>query len=118
MSLAEELSFLLTNRIPRRSATLFMGWLSAIEQRWLSSTAIGLWKMFSDLDLSEAKKSHFTSVQDCFTRELKEGARPIDAGSRDTGQSLRRHRRRLRNRPWWNGGSGQGLSVHPARSAR
>ncbi len=78
MSLAEELSFLLTNRIPRRSATLFMGWLSAIEQRWLSSAAIGLWKMFSDLDLSEAKKSHFTSVQDCFTRELKEGARPID----------------------------------------
>jgi phosphatidylserine decarboxylase len=78
MSLAEELSFLLTNRIPRRSATLFMGWLSGIEQRWLSSAAIGLWKTFSDLDLSEAKKSHFTSVQDCFTRELKEGARSID----------------------------------------
>ena len=42
------------------------------------SAAIGLWKTFSDLDLSEAKKSHFTSVQDCFTRELKEGARSID----------------------------------------
>ena len=35
--------------------------------------------MFSDLDLSDAKKSQFTSLQDCFTRELKEGARPIAA---------------------------------------
>ena len=35
-------------------------------------------RLFSDLDLSEAKKSQFTSLQDCFTRELKDGARPID----------------------------------------
>ena len=33
---------------------------------------------FSDLDLSEAKKTHFKSLHDCFTRELKAGARPID----------------------------------------
>jgi phosphatidylserine decarboxylase len=73
----EQLSFLLTNRIPRRWLTLFMGWLSPIEQPLLSATAIGLWKAFSDLDLGEAKKSHFTSIQDCFTRELREGARPV-----------------------------------------
>jgi phosphatidylserine decarboxylase len=34
--------------------------------------------MFSDLDLSEAKQKRFKSVHDCFTRELKEGARPVD----------------------------------------
>jgi phosphatidylserine decarboxylase len=77
MNLGESLGFLLTNRIPRRSLTLFMGWLSPIEQPLVRSTALGLWKTFSDLDLSDAKKSDFRSVQDCFTRELKEGARPI-----------------------------------------
>jgi phosphatidylserine decarboxylase len=77
MNLSESLSFLLTNRIPRRSLTLFMGWLSPIEQPMVRATALGLWKTFSDLDLSDAKKAEFTSVQDCFTRELKEGARPV-----------------------------------------
>jgi phosphatidylserine decarboxylase len=31
------------------------------------------------LDLSEARTDRFKSLHDCFTRELKEGARPIDA---------------------------------------
>ena len=77
MSLAEDLSFLLTNRVPRRALTRFMGWLSPIEQPLVSSAALGLWKTFSDLDLSDAKKQDFRSVQDCFTRELKDGARPV-----------------------------------------
>jgi phosphatidylserine decarboxylase len=34
--------------------------------------------LFSDLDLSEAKKAEFRSLHDCFIRELKDGARPID----------------------------------------
>jgi phosphatidylserine decarboxylase len=38
--------------------------------------------LFSDLDLSEAKKAHFKSVHDCFTRELKEGVPPIDPDPR------------------------------------
>lgn len=79
MSLREDLSFLLTNRVPRRALTRFMGWLSPIEQPLVRSAALGLWKTFSDLDLSDAKKREFRSVQDCFTRELKEGARPIAA---------------------------------------
>jgi phosphatidylserine decarboxylase len=78
MTLREELSFLLTNRVPRRWLTLLMGRLSPLEVPLLSSAAIGLWKMFSDLDLSEARESRFRSVQDCFTRELKPGARPVD----------------------------------------
>jgi phosphatidylserine decarboxylase len=74
----EDINFLLTNRIPRRLATQFVGWLSQIEQPLVRDISIGLWGLFSDLDLSEAKKTHFRSMHDCFTRELKEGARPID----------------------------------------
>jgi phosphatidylserine decarboxylase len=74
----EDLNFLLTNRIPRGLLTRFMGWLSRIEQPWVCGGCIALWRLFSDLDLSEAKKTRFTSLHDCFTRELKDGARPID----------------------------------------
>jgi phosphatidylserine decarboxylase len=77
--LSEDLSFLLTNRVPRRALTRFMGWLSPIEQPLVRSAALGLWKTFSDLDLSDAKRQDFRSIQDCFTRELKDGARPIAA---------------------------------------
>jgi phosphatidylserine decarboxylase len=74
----EDINFLLTNRIPRSLLTRFMGWLSRIEQPSVCKACIALWRLFSELDLSEAKKSRFTSLHDCFTRELKEGARPID----------------------------------------
>ena len=75
----EDVNFLLTNRIPRRWLTLFIGWLSKVEQPLVRETCLALWKLFSDLDLREAKKTRFKSVHDCFTRELKEGARPVDA---------------------------------------
>jgi phosphatidylserine decarboxylase len=75
----EDINFLLTNRIPRRLASKFMGWFSRIEQPLVRDLSIALWRFFSDLDLSEAKKPHFRSLHDCFTRELKEGARSIDA---------------------------------------
>jgi phosphatidylserine decarboxylase len=74
----EDVNFLLTNRIPRRLATQFMGWFSKIEQPLVRDVSIGLWRFFSDLDLSEAKQARFRSMHDCFTRELKDGARPID----------------------------------------
>lgn len=74
----EDINFLLTNRIPRRWLTQFMGWFSKIEQPLVRDASIGLWRLFSDLDLSEARKSQFKSMHDCFTRELKEGARRVD----------------------------------------
>jgi phosphatidylserine decarboxylase len=74
----EDVNFLLTNRIPRRLLTQFMGWFSKIEQPIVRDASIGLWRLFSDLDLSEAKKSSFRSLHDCFIRELKDGARPLD----------------------------------------
>ncbi|GAC1308648.1 MAG: archaetidylserine decarboxylase [Steroidobacteraceae bacterium] len=44
--------------------------------------SIGLWRLFTDLDLSEAKETRFRSMHACFTRELKAGARPIDQNCR------------------------------------
>ena len=74
----EDINFLFSNRIPRRLVTRFMGWWSRIEHPWICNGSIALWRLFSELDLSEAKTTHFKSLHDCFTRELKPGARPID----------------------------------------
>jgi phosphatidylserine decarboxylase len=75
------LNFILTNRIPRRSLTRFVGWLAKIEQPLIRDLSIALWRQFSDLDLGEARKARFRSLHDCFIRELKDGARPIDIRS-------------------------------------
>ena len=107
----EDINFLLTNRIPRRLATQFIGWFSRIEQPLVRDMSIGLWRLFSDLDLREAKKTHFRSMHDCFTRELKRGpsGRQPD---RYSGQPLRRHCGRLRRHCGHRTLSGQGLSLH------
>ena len=76
--LQEDLNFLLTNRIPRQALTRLMGWFSRIEQPLVRDFSISLWKRFADLDLDEARKAHFSSLHDCFIRELKDGARPVD----------------------------------------
>ena len=77
--LQEDLNFLLTNRLPRRWLTQWMGRFSKIETPWVRNLSIRVWAFFSELDLSEAKKTEFRSMHDCFTRELKDGVRPIDA---------------------------------------
>jgi phosphatidylserine decarboxylase len=74
----EDLNFLLTNRIPRRWATQFIGWFSKIEQPLVRDLSLAVWRLFSDLDLTDSRTQTFRSMHDCFTRELKEGARPID----------------------------------------
>ncbi|WAS91211.1 archaetidylserine decarboxylase [Nannocystis punicea] len=77
--LREDLNFLLTNRIPRRYATLLMGWYSRIESPLLTRLSLAVWQRFAgDLRLDEAKRREFTSLRDCFIRELRPGARPID----------------------------------------
>ena len=77
--LQEDLNFLLTNRIPRRQATLLMGWFSRVESRTLARLSIAVWRLFADdLRLEEAKQTDFRSLHECFTRELRPGARPID----------------------------------------
>jgi phosphatidylserine decarboxylase len=74
----EDLNFLLTNRIPRQALTRLLGRFSKIEQPLIRDLSIAIWKFFSDIDLSEAKKQSFSSMHDCFTRELKSGARTVD----------------------------------------
>ena len=74
----EDVNFLLTNRIPRRLVTQFMGWFSRIEQPLVRDLSIAAWRLFSDLDLREARKAQFESLHDCFIRELKDGVRPIE----------------------------------------
>jgi phosphatidylserine decarboxylase len=74
----EELNFLLTNRIPRRLATQFVGWVSKLRQPLVRELSIGLWRLFASPDLDEAAKPAFDSLHDCFIRELRPGVRPID----------------------------------------
>ena len=75
----DRLNFVLTNRVPRALLTRFMGWFSQIRQPLVRDLSIALWRRFGDLDLTDAKKARFDSVHDCFTRELRDGARAIDA---------------------------------------
>lgn len=72
------LNFWITNHVPRVALTRLMGWFSKIEQPLVRDLSILAWRTFSDLDLGEARKTRFSSLHDCFTRELKPGARPPD----------------------------------------
>lgn len=75
----ENINFLLTNRIPRRYATFFMGWFSRIENPIIRYLTFKIWNIFADdLNLAEAKKDKFKSLHDCFIRELKPHARKIN----------------------------------------
>jgi phosphatidylserine decarboxylase len=78
VALQEDFNFLVTNRIPRRLVTQFMGWFSKIEQPLIRELSIGVWRLFADPNLAEAAKPRFSSLHDCFVRELKSGARTID----------------------------------------
>ena len=79
LALNEDLNFLLTNRIPRIAATHAFGWFSRIERPLVRDASIAVWKLFTDLDLSDARSTHFRSLHDCFTRALVDGARAFDA---------------------------------------
>lgn len=76
--LNEDLNFLLTNRVPRILLTRFMGWFSQVRNPLVCRASIAVWRLFTDLDLSDAREQHFASLHDCFTRELVAGARPLD----------------------------------------
>jgi len=79
MTQQERMNFLLTNRLPRRLVTKWMGWYSQLNNPLLTKASIRVWKLFSsDLDFQETREQSFRSLHDCFIRELKEGARPID----------------------------------------
>ena len=74
----EDVNFLLTNAMPRRLVTRLVGRLSRIEQPLIRSPSLRLWRLFAEIDLSDAEETRFRSLHHCFTRTLKPGARPID----------------------------------------
>lgn len=78
LSQEPELNFLLTNRIPRRWATQFMGWFSRIEQPQVRDLSLLMWRLFAELEMEEAKETVFRSMHEVFIRELRPGARTID----------------------------------------
>jgi len=76
------LNFWLTRRVPRR-VSRFMAWFSQVENPLVRAASIRAFRLFNpELDLREARKTRFASLHDCFVRELKEGARPIDPDPR------------------------------------
>jgi len=74
----DRINFVLTNRLPRRQLTRFIGWFSKVEQPVVRDLSIAVWRFFAGFDLAEARKTEFKSMHDCFTRQLKVGARPVD----------------------------------------
>jgi phosphatidylserine decarboxylase len=77
LSQNERLNFLLTNRIPRRIATRFVGRISKIRHPLVSRPAIAVWRLFGgDFELHEARRQKFASMHELFTRELRPGMRP------------------------------------------
>jgi phosphatidylserine decarboxylase len=79
--LQEDLNFLLTNRVPRMMLTRWMGWFSQIRHPWVCAASIFVWRLFTELDLSDARATRYACLHDCFTRELVPGARPVDASA-------------------------------------
>lgn len=72
------LNFVITNRLPRRAASRLMLRLSRIENPVFATPALWLWQNIAGLDLADARNTNFKSIHDCFIRELKAGARPVD----------------------------------------
>jgi phosphatidylserine decarboxylase len=79
VSRSDRVNFLLTNCFPRRLATSFIGWFVRIEQPLVRDLSLRVWRLFSDLDLSDAADTRFASLHACFTRRLRDGARPFVA---------------------------------------
>ena len=114
----EDVNFLLTNRIPRRLATRFLGWFSQIEHPLVRDLSIGVWRLFADLDLSEAREQAVPQPARLFHPAAEGRCTPDRSRSGHPGQPLRRHRRCLRAGAGTAGDSDQGLSLPAAGSAR
>ena len=74
----EDLNFLLTNRIPRLALTRAMGRFSKVRQPLVARASIALWRLFGDVDLTDADAPHYPSLHAAFVRRLRPGARVVD----------------------------------------
>jgi phosphatidylserine decarboxylase len=77
LALRDALNFAICNRIPRRLATLAMGRISRYENRWFVAAGLALWRRCGGLDLRDADRARYASLQECVTRRLRPGARPV-----------------------------------------
>jgi hypothetical protein len=84
--LQEDLNFLLTNRVPRIALTRLMGWYSGLHSPGLTRLSIAVWRLFTDLDLSESPPARYAEAR----------AAAGGPAARGPGQPVRRDRRRLR----------------------
>lgn len=83
LTATERLNFVLTNRIPRYWMTRLVGRLSTIRSPLFTRIGCAIWQLFGgDLELDQARKTSFDSLQECFTRELADGMRPVDRSPR------------------------------------
>ncbi len=55
-----------------------MGWFGKRTNPVVRDLSLAVWRLFADVNLDEAANQQFASLHDCFIRELKPGARPID----------------------------------------
>ena len=74
----EDLNFLLTNRLPRRLATHIVGRIARVEHPLVRGPALGLWRFFAGVDLSDSAERRFRSLREGFTRGLRPGSRAFD----------------------------------------
>lgn len=77
--MAEHLNFALTNLPPRRAWSRWIGYLSKIENRTLTRTALWVWNRFDPLELNDSPPTRYKSIRECFIRPLNPGARQVDA---------------------------------------
>lgn len=75
--LGDELLFAVGNWLPRRALTRGVHRLARWRVPWLQNLLISIWCRFGGLDLSEAETTRFETLNDCFTRRLRPGARTI-----------------------------------------
>ena len=88
--LNEDVNFLLTNRIPRLWLTHLVGRISRIRHPLVCRTAIGLWKLFTDLDFAALDDIGW----DVTAVPLPSAAFPFVAALFAAGAAARRGRRR------------------------
>jgi hypothetical protein len=112
----EDINFLLTNRIPRRWLTLFMGWLSRIEQPLVCELCLALWRLFS----TRPERGAQTASRACTnaSRASSRTARAASIPIRRAGEPVRRHRRRHGHGRRRLGAAGQGISLSADGPAR
>ena len=94
----EDLNFLLTNRIPRRLLTRFMGWFSQIEQPLVRDLSIAIWRLFLRPRPVGGEEDRIQQPARLLHPRAQGRRAPGRSRRRHSRQPLRRHRRRLRRR--------------------